>query len=205
MTNEICSCTRMWLPWCNLRCCSARKGHRGESGGAMKRNHKNGTKRARGRACAFTLIELLVVIAIIAILAAMLLPALGTGKLKAEGIQCMSNHKNLALAWRMYAEDNHDRIVYASDFPGYPNDLVLRESAWTWSKMDFDPNNPDNWDINHDIVKRPLWPYAGKSAAIYKCPADRSYLVVNGENKPRIRSMSMNLYLGGFDGTDGGW
>src|ERR1035438_2404836 len=62
----------------------------------------------------FTLIELLVVIAIIAILAALLLPALVKAKLKAQGVLCFNNHKQLALAWRMYAEDNNDRLVYAS-------------------------------------------------------------------------------------------
>src|ERR1022692_1561080 len=65
---------------------------------------------------AFTLIELLVVIAIIAILAALLLPALIKSKLKAQGIQCMNNHRQLALAWRMYAEDNNDYLVYASTY-----------------------------------------------------------------------------------------
>jgi prepilin-type N-terminal cleavage/methylation domain-containing protein len=161
----------------------------------------------RTRAPAFTLIELLVVIAIIGILAALLLPALTTAKQKAQGIQCMNNHRQLALAWRMYAEDNHDMLVYASDDPGnwQINWQVLDQYAWTLTHMDFNPNNRGNWDIEYDMVKRPLWPYTSKNAAIYRCPSDRSFLTVDGEQKPRVRSMSMNLYVGGFDGTDGGW
>src|SRR5258706_6779162 len=62
---------------------------------------------------AFTLIELLVVISVIAILAALLLPTLDKGKLKAWGVQCMNNHRLLTLAWRMYAEDNSGVLVYA--------------------------------------------------------------------------------------------
>jgi prepilin-type N-terminal cleavage/methylation domain-containing protein/prepilin-type processing-associated H-X9-DG protein len=162
-----------------------------------------GLGRMRLRRTAFTLIELLVVIAIIAILAALLLPSLSKAKLKAQGIQCMSNHRQLCLAWRMYAEDNRDQLVFASDSAGqYPD---LDPYSWTLSHMDFDPNNRANWDLQIDLVKRPLWPYSGKSPGIYKCPADTSSLMVNGVTKPRVRTMSMNLYVGGFDGTVGGW
>jgi prepilin-type N-terminal cleavage/methylation domain-containing protein/prepilin-type processing-associated H-X9-DG protein len=152
---------------------------------------------------AFTLIELLVVIAIIAILAAMLLPSLGKAKLKAQGIQCMSNHKQLCLAWRLYAEDNRDNMVYASD-DGTGSANPKNQYSWTLTHMDLNPANRGNWDPGIDMMLRPLWPYA-KTVGIYKCPGDRSGLTFNGVWHPRVRTMSMNLYVGGFVGTDGGW
>jgi prepilin-type N-terminal cleavage/methylation domain-containing protein len=149
----------------------------------------------------FTLIELLVVIAIIAILAALLLPALNKGKLKAQGIQCLTNHRQLCLAWRMYSDDNQDRLLYASDNP-YDSSTIA--STWVTGYLQwYNPQDPANWDPDHDITKSPMWPYCGQSLSIWKCPADRSFVVVNGQAKPRVRSMSMNFFLGGFGGWDG--
>jgi prepilin-type N-terminal cleavage/methylation domain-containing protein/prepilin-type processing-associated H-X9-DG protein len=155
---------------------------------------------------AFSLVELLVVIAIIGILAALLVPSLTKAKLKAQGIQCLSNHKQLTLAWKMYADDSRDNLPMASD----GIDPVLSSYAWVKGLIDFDPNNPSNWDPRIDIMKSPLWPYCGKSTAIWKCPGDRSFVTVNGQQKPRVRSMSMNVWFGGFAGEDaglsgGGW
>src|SRR5437868_13792346 len=159
----------------------------------MKNNNISRLVRA-----GFTLIELLVVIAIIAILAAMLLPSLSKAKLKAQGIQCMNNHRQLCLAWRMYAEDSRDVLVYASqDFK-----LQLDKYAWANDIMNFNPANQANWNIDADITQRPLWPY-NKNAGIYRCPADHSAVIVGGVSKPRVRTMSMNLFVGGFDGTSG--
>lgn len=153
------------------------------------------TSRARE---GFTLIELLVVIAIIAILAAMLLPALTRAKCKAKGITCLNNHRNLSMAWRLYTDDNRDVLIYASGTNA--NDHL---STWMSGNLDFS-SNPSNWDPNQDIYKSPLWPYF-KSLTILKCPEDTSYVVVNGTNAPRVRTMVMNLYLGGFGGTAGIW
>jgi len=165
----------------------------------MKENQEDSWKRAPRAGGAFTLIELLVVIAIIAILAAMLLPALTKARLKAQGVQCLSNGRQVTLAWRMYTEDNNDKLLYAS---GDAATFATDPEAWMTGGLDFSPGNRSNWDINQDITRSPMWPYCGKNPGIFKCPADKSFVTVNGENKPRVRSIAMNLFLGGFHGTN---
>src|SRR5437879_4869282 len=165
----------------------------------MVQRHQNSA-----RVCAFTFLELLVVLAVFAVLAATLSPVLARSRPNSLAFQCLNNNRQLCAAWRMYADDNRDRIVYSSD-DGTGNSNPLNQYAWTATHMDYSPANRANWDTNLDIVTRPLWPYTAKDASIYKCPSDRSYVVVNGVPTPRVRSLSMNLYLGGFAGTDGGW
>jgi len=153
---------------------------------------------------AFTLIELLVVIAIIAILAAMILPALGKAKLKAYGITCMNNHRQLSLAWRMYSDDNNDVLLYASESLDWDK-LWTADYSWVTGTLTYNPSDPKNWDPDLTIKKSPMWSYTGKNLAVWKCPADRSGVKVGGEFKQRVRSISMNVFLGGWGGTDGNW
>jgi type II secretory pathway pseudopilin PulG len=157
----------------------------------------------RRLACGFTLFELLAIVAILTLLALTLLPALARTSPNSRSFQCLNNLRQLCAAWRMYADDNRDLIVYASD-DGKTTENPLDQYAWTLTHMDFNPANRPNWDPTVDLPQRPLWPYTGKNAALYKCPSDQSVVVVNGVPMPRVRSMSMNFYLGGFAGTTGG-
>ena len=94
-------------------------------------------------------------------------------------------------------EDNNDVLLGSQS--GLPNNRV----NWITGNLDFDAD-PSNWDINQDITKSPMWMYAGKSAKLYKCPADKSQVIVNGQRRERVRSMSMSQVFGFGEWLDGG-
>jgi len=136
---------------------------------------------------------LLVVIAIIAVLVAVRVPALARAQGNSQQVACLNNHRQLSLAWLMYAADNSTKLATTFE--------------WVSGVLNFSVGNTDNTNINYLINPTSPWnsrlgPYV-KSPGVYKCPADRSMVREGAVMLPRCRSISMSQAI--CLQTDEGW
>jgi prepilin-type N-terminal cleavage/methylation domain-containing protein/prepilin-type processing-associated H-X9-DG protein len=153
--------------------------------------------RMRRLSCGFTLIELLVAIVILSILAGLLLPTLVHAKSRGQATFCVSNFRQLQIAWQLYAEDSDGRLPY--NWADLGSGTLTANWVGGWIQ------GSDNWHDNTNTTKL-LKAMGGigtylNEAKVFKCPADRTLARINGKLYPRVRSVGMNGYVGGQPGS----
>lgn len=159
----------------------------------------NLNRRSTSREAGFTRSDLLAVLVVLLLLAAVKLPSFGNTQASSQSTVCASNLRRLIQAWTMYADDNGGRLV--------PNNGQLQRSgtSQTWADgwLEF-TSSFDNINYNHLINPEAsngraglLGPHLNRDASVFRCPSDRSSVMIFGRVYPRVRSFSMNNWMGG--------
>ena len=144
---------------------------------------------------AFTLVELLVVIAVVAIGLAMLSSGLARSGHDVQTTLCLSSKRQMGMAWRLYSADNSGRLA-----PNYPGGNDLATASWAAGSLDYS-SSTDNTNIDF-LINHARYNYSAflgsyvKTPAVFKCPADQSVATPGGKQQNRVRSISLNNYLG---------
>jgi len=159
----------------------------------------NSNRKHKAQKAGFTRVDLLVGLAVLLLLVAVQLPSFGNARSGSQLSTCHSNLRRLMQAWAMYADDNGGRLV-----PNHGHlSNINTNQTWADGWLDFTANF-HNINVNHLV--RPessngrsglLGPYLERDASVFKCPADRSQVTIFGRLMPRVRSVSMNYWMGG--------
>jgi type II secretory pathway pseudopilin PulG len=152
------------------------------------------------------LVELLVAIAVIALLAGLLMTAIGRARGRGQAIACLNNVRQVAVAWQMYPDDNDGRLAPNVAFNGAER-TRLDSGGWIRGWLDFEGTNPDNTNslklIGTVDGQTALFGKYITTPEVYRCPADRSAVTIGGRTFPRVRSISMSQAIG--FGSTGSW
>jgi type II secretory pathway pseudopilin PulG len=147
---------------------------------------------------AFTLVELLVILALLAFFALLLVPASAHIRPNSQALQCLDNLRQMARAWKMYADDNNGRIVSAyPNFGGFTGTWCGGDAETGGAEGTYTYGGADPAGIQSGL----LWPYT-RALGLYRCPTDHRIASDPGvpaqfKGKPILRSISMNAYLAG--------
>jgi len=153
---------------------------------------------------AFTLIELAVITAMLALLALCVLPILARTHPDTRAAQCLNNHRQLSRAWRIYADDNNDRLpgsIHSTGISANNPNAPWVQGSLNWTTSFDNTNTVSLTDPRYASIAN----YCGRDSRLFKCPADNflSSVQRNVGWKERVRSIASSVYLGGVDVNSG--